>query len=72
MACPACKHPIDRLKNCAQLDAELQSLHKLKAAVLTEADKVASKGKIEMTAEAADLLERRGGTMAIDFIKAVG
>lgn len=28
--------------------------------------------QIEMTTEAAELLEKRGGTMAIDFIKAVG
>ena len=28
--------------------------------------------QIEMTAEAAELLGKRGGTMAIDFIKAVG
>ena len=28
--------------------------------------------QIEMTPAAADLLERRGGTMAIDFFKAVG
>ena len=28
--------------------------------------------QIEMTPAAADLLERKGGTMAIDFIKAVG
>lgn len=28
--------------------------------------------QIEMTPEAASLLQKRGGTMAIDFIKAVG
>lgn len=28
--------------------------------------------QIEMTQEAASLLDKRGGTMAIDFIKAVG
>ena len=28
--------------------------------------------QIEMTQEAASLLDKRGGTMAIDFIKAIG
>jgi len=28
--------------------------------------------QIDMTAEAAELLDKRGGVMAIDFIKAIG
>ncbi len=28
--------------------------------------------QIDMTTEAAELLDKRGGVMAIDFIKAVG
>ena len=48
LSCPACKSPIKSLKQCPQLDADLNKLLKLKEDILALAKKFKAKGKIDM------------------------
>ena len=47
MACPACKHPIDELENCPQLQRDISELLQFKEEIAQTALKAAAKGKID-------------------------